>query len=328
MWRTHRLFRHVVFVGGPPRSGTRTVARSLNAHRQIWTAIDDHVYECWALYYYRTREGLVERLRRERIGKKEARKILARHLIRGRQFVGIAPSAKSAAYPRAGYPVRPDSAPVPLDSKLVRYQVPLNRLGRGHRLCLKSPEISFVLPQMAKAFPGAKFILVYRPLLEIAESMFRKGNTVKDFPVYQSRWRREMNDKGKFIPPPGIQGKWSGLWGSASDFGRCLIYAASYWEAMIAGLQEIPSGRRFVYNHADFRAEPGAVFQGLARFLKVDPAGFHLAIPAIRANPPIIPPNLRQEFDALGSQVDIDRLSGRIEFFDHFKQNEGRKEKP
>jgi Sulfotransferase family len=328
MWREYRLFRRTLFVSGPPRSGTKTAAQSLNLHPRIWTAIDDHVFESWALYYYRTREGLVERLRRQGIGQREARKILANHLVRRRKLVGIAPSPKAAAYPRAELPARPDSATVPLDSRLLRYQVPLNRLGRGHYLCLKSPEISFVLPQMAKIFPRAKFVLVYRPLLETAESMHRRGHAVRDFPVYHRRWREETDEKGEPVMPPGVPAKWSGLWGSVSDFGRCLIYAASYLEAMTAGLREIPPGRRFVYNHADLRADPELVFSRLARFLDIERAGFDAAVHEIRTNPPLIQPNLREEFDALAARLDIPRLTKQVELFDILKHTEGREESP
>lgn len=284
------ILNGLVLVGGPPRSGTTFAARSLNAHPHLVTAIDDHVYECWALYYYRTRVGLVQdiRTRSREITGEEVNRRLREHLVSGGGLAGIAPSVKTDGCPSASLPVRPDTHPIQADSALNRYFFPLDRFGEGWRLCLKSPEISYVLPQLAAFLPGAKFVLVYRPVVEIAESMYRKGLTVKKVSIFHKRWDSERDDAGVLVPPPGVPVEWFDLWRRVSDFQRCVIYAAAYLRAVVEGVKQLPVGRVFVYDHTHMRECPGEVFGELASFLGVEESGFRPAVEELKVKAPEI----------------------------------------
>jgi hypothetical protein len=43
--KTTAILDHIIFVDGPPRSGTTFAVKSLNLHPACVAAIDDHVFE-------------------------------------------------------------------------------------------------------------------------------------------------------------------------------------------------------------------------------------------------------------------------------------------
>ena len=309
------ILDHIIFVGGPPRSGTTFIAKSLNLHPAFVAAIDDHVYECWGLYYNRERTGLVQELRSRLLCPEDAQKILKNHLFADDQMVGAAPSDKTKDFPRVAKNMTlfPSAVRSILDNDLVRHSIPLSQFSANWRLCLKSPEISFVLPQLASHFPVAKFVLIYRPIIEIAESMFRLGNMVKRFPVYHRRWVGEKSEDGKFIPPPGVPPEWNKLWYRVSDFQRCVIYAASYLRGLLEGVNELACDRYFVYNHADLRKAPRQIFQSLARFLYVEVSGFQMSEANIKADKPLIELQLEKEYSAIEAELALKKITHKIE---------------
>jgi hypothetical protein len=241
-------------------------------------------------------------------GAVEIQQLLKEHLVRDGCLVGIAPSKKTADCPRSLLPLRPDAGATHADMKLMRHSVPLSAFRDDWQLCLKSPEISYVLPQLAAALPGARFVIVYRPLIEIAESMLRKGHTVKGFSVFHRRWRDETDADGRPMPPPGVPQEWAGLWLAASDFQRCIINAASYIRALAEGLAVLEEKRYFVYNHAHMREKGGVLFQRLAEFLQVDAAGFQGALGELRHESPAIAPELAAEYEAMEQKLELKRL--------------------
>ncbi len=322
----NNLLDRLILLGGPPRSGSTYLAESANSHPQIMTVIDDHRFECWTLYYYKTRLGLVTDIRE---GHEEADNI--RTKLQARMFdekkqslMGVAHSDKTASFPTSALPIRPDGeAPNRMDEKLLRHDVPLDLLQDNIQLCMKSPEISFILPQLARALPSARFIIVYRPIIEIAESMFRKGHTVK-LPIYHKRWDLERDAAGKLIPPPGVPTYWHDRWSDESTpvFLRCLIYAASYMLALEEGIQAIlaeDTQRILVYDHSHLRARAGQVFQSIAGFLSVDAAGFAQAQQDLRERPPQISDELLEQYKKFEAELDLAGISARIEAFDNIK---------
>ena len=306
------LFSRTVFVSGPPRSGTTFAARALNTHPAIFNYIDDHVHECWDLYYYRTRVGLIQDIRMGRTVKEEARTRLASHIFQGGRLHGVAPSAKTENSPPTPPPRRPGQPINEADQKLLRHSVAMEDLPDDWRLCLKSPEISFVLPEIAALFPKAVFVLVYRPVVEIAESMHRKGLTVKKVAVYQRRWHEEKRSDGTLQPPPGIPEAWQPLWNHVSDFKRCAIYAASYMKSLGEGLAKIDASRFFIYNHADFRRQPEKIIHMIAEFLKLPAAGFDGIGGLLDADAPEIPAGLEAEMSELEKELRIKDLETAI----------------
>ncbi len=311
----NHLLDHIVFVGGAPRSGTTFAAKSLNLHPAFVAAIDDHVYECWGLYYYRKRSGLVQTMRSRPLAAEEAREILRTHLVVNDQLVGAATSDKTKGFPPAAKNLSffPGSVPSQWENNLVRHSIPLAQFSKPWRLCLKSPEISFVLPQLASNFPGALFVLVYRPIEEIAESMYRKGNSVKRLPVYQKRWIDEKTMAGELIPPPGVPVQWENLWQTATDFQRCVIYAASYLRGILEGVAELAAGRYFIYNHLDLRNTPQRIFQSLAQFLHVEASGFQMAQTRLKTDKPLIDEHLKKEYIAVEDEMELNTIMRQLE---------------
>jgi hypothetical protein len=309
------IFKRIIFIGGPPRSGTTFAVKSLNLHPGFVAAIDDHVYECWGLYFNRDRVGLVHDLRIRPVSPEEAQKTLTNHLFADTGSLSVAPSAKTIGYSRVAKTTSlyAEAVRSVLDADLVRHEIPLAQFSNSWRLCLKSPEITFVLPQMASHFPDAKFVLVYRPLIEIAESMFRVGNTVKRFPVFHKRWIEEKGDGGEWLPPPGVPAEWNGLWQDVSGFQRCVIYAASYLRGLLQGIGEVARGRIFVYNHARLRNSPGQVFQQLAEFLAVEASGFQIAETQLKIELPLIRAQLEKEYAEMEQELALQQLMRQVE---------------
>jgi len=303
MINTKNILSDMILAGGPPRSGTTFLAKCLNSHPNIVTAIDDHVYENWAIYYYRTRVGLVQKLRDGQVKLSDVAGLIQTSLITDEKLSGAAPSEKVASYPLTQPPVRPDGGSLAGDLKIKRHTIPLSYFKSDMSLCLKSPEISFVLPELAEALPNARFILVYRHVTEIAESMYRKGATVK-VPVYTKRWLNERDESVKLLAPPGVPEKWWDLWHEVSDFKRCLIYSVSYMDAMMARLSRLAVNRYFIYNHNDLKHSAKKIFKGIAQFLSVDETGFEEAIPWIREEKTTIPPDLMREYEDFISDID------------------------
>lgn len=312
--KIRRIMERMVFIGGPPRSGTTFAAKSLNLHPEIITAIDDHVYECWGLYYYRDRVGLVDDLRENRLYKEEAAQKLESYLFHESFLMGAAPSEKLKEFPQL---TTEDSSSTRLvrsvkDSGLIRHAVPVEEIPNDWYLCLKSPEVSHVLPQLSESFKDSRFVLVYRPIIEIAESMYRTGNMVKRFAVFHNRWEQEWDMQKGFIPPPGVPAEWNEIWQTATRFQRCAMYAASYIQAIIEGTRYLDSKQYFIYNHARLRNHPEEIYPKLAEFLQVDPSGFNSASSSINQEIPAAEPQLLNEYAEINRILDLDSLEKTI----------------
>jgi hypothetical protein len=307
------ILERLLLVGGPPRSGTKLAAWILNAHPRIVTAVDDHVNECWALYHYPSRQGLVQELRAGPVSRAEMIGRLQGHLFDAGHLVGAAPSAKTSRMPLSKCPGSLAAMTPGPGGKIVRHSFPLECFGTDGYLCLKSPEISFVLPELAGILDSARFILVYRPIIEIAESMHRMGNLVRRFPVFHRRWDVEKSSDGRRIPPPGVPQEWSALWQAVTGFQRCVIYAASYVRAMNEGMDLLPGGRFFLYDHARMRAHGDELFRALASFLDVEASGFAPAGKEIRGDAPAIPAQLRAEYEEMTAVLPLEELMQRLD---------------
>jgi hypothetical protein len=342
------VFDRLIVVGGPPRSGTTLMASILNRHSQCVTAIDNTVYESWSLYYYRLRTGLVQELRTKSMSPKQVQGYLLERLVRNGSLCGAAASKKLVSYPLAEAPVFPSpeefsqktSEPMRQPSvrqrrwtrlwgtyirkrrakktRLVRHCIPLELFNQTYYLCLKSPEISFALPQLAESLPGAKFVIVYRPLIEIAESMYRKGLEWSP-PSYHRRWAQELDGHGRLAPPPGVPGEWDQLWRTVSDFQRCVLYAASYLRALALSLPKIPSTAVFVYDHQDLRKNPPLALRVLAGFLGIAD-DFRESIETVQGEVPTIPLDFMKEYRAIESQIGGESWGHRLARLDTLKK--------
>jgi len=299
------ILDRLLLGGGPPRSGTTLAVRVLNLHPRIYAAVDDPVHECWALYHYPSRQGLVADLRLGPLEPAQVLDRLRRHLVRDGRLLGVAPSPKTQGLAEA-----PRTTSVDMTLRL--HDLPLAGRPAGSYLCLKSPEISFVLPQLACLLPSARFVLVFRPLGEIAESMFRKSLTVRRQAVFNRRWEGERDGQGRLQPPPGVPAAWSDLWRQGTGFQRCLLNAAAYAKALAAGCALLPQERFFAYDHARLRAGMEPIVSALASFLGVDATGFAGAAGMIRAEAPPLPDELEGQFAPLRKELELDALQDEL----------------
>lgn len=305
MSRARELIENAVFIGGVPRSGTTFLARSLNSHPDFVLSADDHVLESWGLYYYKTRVGIVDGLRRGVLKSAEALVALENHLFDGDQLLRAVPSEKVSAFPFSSPVARPDGVPLEGDDDLKRHDVPLSSFSGRWRLCLKSPEITYVLKDLFSLLPSARFILVYRPLAEVAESMYRMGEKVKKVKIYHRRWRDEKDDRGRLVPPPGISPDWAEFWGEVTDFQRCIINGASYLKALSLQLNKTPKETVFCYNHRVLQDNPSPVIKELSDFLQCSEEGFLTACKGLNPSTFHLPSGLKEEFDHLLSRTNF-----------------------
>lgn len=340
------ILDRIILGAGPPRSGTTLLAKVLNSHARIVTAIDNSVYERWVLYYYRSREGIIQDFRTGVMCPEAAKDLLVDDLVRSRHIWGVAPSSNTSKYPKVTPPTRPDAQPIHPNSVenkallhqaicnvrnivakllstdkqsegnyhgLIRHKLPLEIFfKRNLYLCLKSPEICFVLPKLGTMLSEAKFVLTYRPIIEIAESMYRKGFEWS-LASYHKRWAKERDTDGELIPPPGVPLEWHSLWKRVTNFQRCTIYASSYVRAMILGIRELPSHRIFLYDHAKFREIPEDILVSLARFLNVSVEDFGASLPTINDKAPVIPDELAQQYEEIKTVLNCTYLMDQLD---------------
>lgn len=308
----NNTLNRLVFLGGPPRSGTTLAMRILEGHPDILGISDDHVHESWPLYYYGDHSGLVADLRRG-IDSESARSRLLSELIPNGFLEGIADSPYTEMLPLSSLRQRPDGRILPADKERVRRACPPGSIPRNTRICLKSPEITHVLPQLAEAFPGALFVLVFRPIPETAESMFRMGNRVSKVAVFHKRWRRDEAAGEENAIPPAIPPEWRKIWSESEDFPRCVMNAASYIRAIAEYSRHIPEERLFVYNHADLRSHPERILAPMADFLKIDSEPLIAASGLVRRTFPEIPADLVRESGKWLRRLGMDQNLHRIE---------------
>lgn len=300
------LFSRLVFIGGPPRSGTTLAMRMLEMHPRVLGVSDDHVHESWILYYYGDRTGLVADLRAG-VPATRVRDILWAGLVHNGRLENIAAVPHTADWPVSEPPQRPDGRELPADGRRRRRACAIEQLPANTLICLKSPEICHVLPELAGAFPRARFVLVFRALEEIAESMFRMGSRVSRLAVFHRRWREEKDAFGRLIPPPGVPCEWHGLWREASDFGRCVVYAAAYLKAMAEGVAALPADNVLVYDHGLLRRNPRQILSRLARFLEIDFGGFVSSLDQIRSTRPELDAIPREELTELSRLLQAEK---------------------
>jgi hypothetical protein len=301
------IMDHLILASGPPRSGTTLLAKILNNHDHIVTAIDNSVYESWGVYYYRFRSGLCARLRLEQMDSAQTQDHLMEYLYEDGYILGVAPSESVKDCPPARWrpnPLLQEPLLVELRGKppldpLGRRDVLYNRFQSDLRLCLKSPEIVFFLEVLAQALPKAQFVIVFRPIIEIAESMYRKGFEWR-LASYHKRWAKEKDRLGRLVAPPGVPIEWQALWRTVSDFQRCVIYATSYLRALVLGAEQIPRKRYFLYSHPYLCTSPQQVLTAMAEFLQIDPQGL-VSYNSIEVIKPTIEDELIREFSQIST---------------------------
>ena len=323
---SYPITKRLIFAGGPPRSGTTLLAKLLNAHREIVTVIDNSVYENWALYNYRLRAGLVQQIREGTIRSEESERaahLIVSHVLHEGYLRGAAPGPGMKKY--KAIPLAPQAIAQSGDSALtrlkrlikqklshtsrmpVRHLLPPGAFENLRYFCLKSPEIVFVLPTLAALFPTAKFVLVYRSVEAIAESMYRKGNEWR-LPSYHRRWALEKTPNGTPLPPPGVPREWHPLWEKASAFQRCVIYASSYLRAMAETISALPAQSVFLYNHVRLCQSPASVLDALFAFLGLSPTYLANAFaPTIYNTQWDLPPALQDEYQEIALRVKADK---------------------
>ncbi len=321
MGNKNSVLRRLLFLGGPPRSGTTILARILNQHPQIMTIIDDHVFEFWGLYDYSTHSGLVSQIQNRPVSRTYARNFLWRNIKAGRWLNGAAPSQKTLGLPPSPPPERSGSPLLPAGRKTIRYKYPISKIKNLRYISIKSPEISLVLPELSSLFPESSFILTYRPLEALAESMFRKGKTVTQIPVFWRRWETTIDKNGKLIPPSVVPGGWREHWQTATDFQRCLLCAAGYLSQITQGLKKLNPDKAFLFLHSDLRDNPIPVLNKIAGFLNIEDKPLQPLTKIIRNFYYPLDSGLKQEMADLGKKVNLTQLWDDIQQFDSIKRD-------
>ncbi len=274
MNKKNKILDRILFLGGPPRSGTTILSRVLNRHTQIMAIIDDHVFESWTLYNYRDHSGLVSQILDGTVSSRQAKTLIWKRIKQDRWITGAAASEKPRGCPPAP-PARRHCGPLlPVERGTIRYKYPLNQIKNIRYLSLKSPEISLVLADMASLFPHAKFILSYRSPETVAVSMFRKAMEVTQVPVFWKRWEQNLDKNGKLIPPAAVPPRWEKVWQTATPFQKCLLCAYGYMFHLKEGMKQIPSARFFLFHHAELVGNPDQVLHAWADFLGLEADGF------------------------------------------------------
>lgn len=324
-WNPSTIFDNLILVGGPPRSGTTLLAKILNHHTHIATAIDNTVYESWGLYYYRYRTGLCNNLRHEQLTAKQIQKVLMDHISKDSYIIGVASSESVLKHPYTKRQKQLRHNPLFLLKMLTspkailkqlhnksleneldrRRNVPYKSFQNDLRLSLKSPEIVFFLDVFEQVFPKAQFVLVFRPIIEVAESMYRKGFEWK-LASYHRRWNNERDKDGNLVPPPEIPVMWHNLWGKASDFQRCVIYAVSFLRSLVLNLEKINNSRYFLYYHPDIVSSPKQVLSAMANFLGEDFHGFESSLNSIISQKQDIKKDLIIQYDEISDNLRIE----------------------
>ncbi|MFH1176602.1 MAG: sulfotransferase [Acidobacteriota bacterium] len=257
----------LVVVSGAPRSGTTLAIRCVAALPDFLAVIDDQVWECHTIYDYQSRRGIAAGLRDNQPTGGAPPDLLRCRLERAGAWVGIAETANTQDYPN-----RIVEGPLNPQFDTRRCSIPGADLSGDERLVFKSPEVSFVIPKWQAHFPTGRLVLLVRPVLEVAASMWRMANRVKKVAVYQQRWQRETRADGSGIAPPGIPADWTPRWNTVSSFGRGVIYAAAYERALLAGLVAIPATHRLILQYRDLASDTFWCQRVLASFLETAPA--------------------------------------------------------
>lgn len=226
--------------------------------------IDNHVHECRCVYNYAERTGFVARLRAHGAVDGVAALARLRQELAPEGILRVAPSRKTIE--RMSHVGALAGVQRSLqDETLARHELPIHEWKPEWRLCLKSPEFTFVLPALASLLPHACIVLPVRSISRIAGSMHRMGEIVRRFPVYHARWRNETE------PPPGIPAPWKGDWISAGDMDRCILYALAYLVALAEGLGDLGHSQILVYDHDAMVRHPPAVLGSISSFLGIEP---------------------------------------------------------
>jgi hypothetical protein len=246
----------------------------------VLLAADDAVLEPHALYDYRERTGVVADLHALRITPSRARAALGERLFDADHLAAVPP-------------------------------VPLGPLADDTLLALKSPEASFVLPALAEALPGARFVVIHRGAAAPAASMLRMGANVRQLKVFAARWRTELDGAGGAIPPPGVPDAWHALWRDGGDAVRCVLNAAAYLTALADGIPRLPAERTFVLDHRRLIVDPRGAFAALARFLGIDDAGFARGVAGVAPRVEPVPEQVLATRDELAPLIG---LAGAEEF--------------
>lgn len=139
----------------------------------------------------------------------------------------------------------------------------------------KTPRNAFVVPELAHAFPDARFVHVLRDGRDVTLSLLRLP------------WFRADAAAGEGESARHGFGPWARFWvepvrraefEATSDAARCAWAWRRYTEAVLDGFASLAPGRTHEVRYEDAVAEPEKVSESLAGFLGVDAAGSRAAL--------------------------------------------------
>lgn len=141
-------------------------------------------------------------------------------------------------------------------------------LDGGRRLAEKTPRNCFLVGFLARAFPGARFLLIVRDGRDAALSLLDKP------------WlRRDGAETGRREPGGYPYGPWAWFWveperraefEATTDLHRCAWAWRRYNEAALDGLAALPGSASLELRYEDLVRDPAAGSRRVLDFLEID----------------------------------------------------------
>jgi hypothetical protein len=165
------------FIVGSPRSGTTLLQRMLNGHPQIAVTPETH----FGARYFK-RRGRFEG-GSDAVSRATAREAFLDHYCASKDFASLGVETSSF---REAAALRPDEPWWPLRAAMDAY-------GRKHgKPCVgeKTPSHSLYVEPLARAFPTARFIMLWRDARAMAASLEKAGWSTRNAMEAAEIWRR------------------------------------------------------------------------------------------------------------------------------------------
>lgn len=143
----------------------------------------------------------------------------------------------------------------------------------GRTAIEQTPESAFVIPEIAEAFPKARFIHLIRDGRDVAASLLERGWLAADTATAEARDRRHVDDAGhafgnyaRFWVEPGRKLEFE----AATDATRCGWAWRRYVSSALSALEELPPERSIGIRYEELVSEPTTVGARLASALGVE----------------------------------------------------------
>lgn len=140
----------------------------------------------------------------------------------------------------------------------------------GRTAIEQTPESTFLIPEIADAFPKARFVHLIRDGRDVATSLLERGWLAADPALAEARDGRPVDDAGhpfgnyaRFWVEPERKDEFE----SATDATRCGWAWRRYLSSALSALNALEPGRSIAVRYEDLVSQPAAVGERLASAL-------------------------------------------------------------